>query len=220
MKRLNFFLLLALLLSIAANLNIRDYPALPNREFMPEMVRTVRFNAFSPNPNFPDGKTLQPPVPGTIAQGVQPIHYEATPAGALLAGEELRNPFTAPAPAAPAPAAPAPAAPAPAAPAPAAAALDRGAIVFQTFCTPCHGGSAKGDGAVVLRGYPAPPSLLADKAAHLKDGQIFHILTFGRKNMPSYASQLSQEDRWKVILYVRSIQQSAPPAAPPQAVRP
>jgi mono/diheme cytochrome c family protein len=40
----------------------------------------------------------------------------------------------------------------------------------------------------------------------MKDGQIFHVLNFGQGNMSSYASQISREDRWKVILYVRSLQ--------------
>jgi mono/diheme cytochrome c family protein len=87
--------------------------------------------------------------------------------------------------------------------------MERGAFVFRTFCVPCHGGSGRGDGPVALRGYPAPASLLAEKAIHMTDGQIFHVLTFGQKNMPSYASQLSEDDRWKVILYVRSMQGKA-----------
>jgi mono/diheme cytochrome c family protein len=38
---------------------------------------------------------------------------------------------------------------------------------------------------------------------------MFHILTYGQKNMPSYASQVSEDDRWKAILYVRSLQRVA-----------
>lgn len=44
----------------------------------------------------------------------------------------------------------------------------------------------------------------------MKDGQLFHILTYGQGNMPSYATQLSREDRWRVIVHVRSLQQTAP----------
>jgi mono/diheme cytochrome c family protein len=43
----------------------------------------------------------------------------------------------------------------------------------------------------------------------MKDGQMFHVLTYGQNNMPSYASQLTEQDRWNVITYVRSIQSSA-----------
>ena len=59
-------------------------------------------------------------------------------------------------------------------------------------------------GPVAQRGYPPPPSLLAEHAQKMKDGQLFHILTYGQNNMPSYASQLSRDDRWNVVLYVRT----------------
>ena len=56
----------------------------------------------------------------------------------------------------------------------------------------------------------APPaSLVAGRALTLKDGQMFHILTYGQNNMASYASQIAREDRWRVILYVRSLQTRA-----------
>ena len=72
-------------------------------------------------------------------------------------------------------------------------------------------------GPVTQRGVPPPPSLLAPHAVQIKDGQLFHILTYGQNNMASYASQLSRDDRWNVIVYVRSLQAAAklaPPAPP------
>jgi hypothetical protein len=61
----------------------------------------------------------------------------------------------------------------------------------------------------VPRGIPLPASLLADKAVQERDGELFYIVTFGQRNMPSHAAQLTREDRWKVILYVRSLQKAA-----------
>jgi hypothetical protein len=77
-------------------------------------------------------------------------------------------------------------------------------------------------GPVAMRGFPAPSPLNSAKTLTLKDGRMYHILTYGQKNMPSYASQVSEDDRWKAILYVRSFQRSAqavqavsaPPPAP------
>ena len=180
----NALLLLVFVGTLGLNWFVRSRPSEPNREFIPEMVRTARYNAYSANQNFPDGKTLQRPEPGTIPRGYLPVHVVATPEDARHATGTLENPL----------------------PANDAAALSRGKTVFLNFCVPCHGVAGKGDGLVVQQGYPAPPSLLADNARNIKDGQIFHILSYGQKNMPSYASQLSREDRWKVILYVRSLQ--------------
>jgi mono/diheme cytochrome c family protein len=66
MTRVNILLLAALGIVTAANLVMREDPAKPNREFLPEMVRTAAYDSFAPNPNFADGKTLQTPVPGTV----------------------------------------------------------------------------------------------------------------------------------------------------------
>ncbi len=184
---LNALLALAWLGLLALYWAVPQDPAEPNREFFPDMVRTARYNAFSSNPNFADGKTLQRPVSGTIPRSELPLHYEATPGEAIRAGMELESPLAAIDP----------------------LALRRGETLFKSFCVPCHGPAGRGDGQVVLRGFPAPPPLTADHAVQLKDGQIFHILTYGQNNMASYATQITREDRWKVIRFVRSLQQPA-----------
>lgn len=166
-----------------------------NFEFFPDMAHSVRRAAFSPNEVFADGKTLQAPEPGTIPKGYHPLDYKATPQDAHRAGEELRNPFSVTD----------------------AGTLERGTSVFASFCQPCHGPRGTGDGPVAMRGFPAPPSLLADHAVEMKDGQMFHVLTYGQANMPSYRAQISPEDRWKVILYVRSLQSKRPASAQPSS---
>ncbi len=93
--------------------------------------------------------------------------------------------------------------------APAPVSLQRGRVVFTTFCQPCHGAAGKGDGPVALRGYPPPASLVAARAVNLTDAQMFAILTSGQRNMPPYASQISPEDRWSAIALVRSMQGAA-----------
>ena len=90
---------------------------------------------------------------------------------------------------------------------PDAATLARGEAVFRNFCQVCHGPAGRGDGTVAQRGFPAPPSLLAPKARNYTDGQIFHIVTFGQNNMPSYATQVDSDDRWRAVLFVRALQQ-------------
>jgi len=184
--RLNLVLALLLLISLGGHFFVYDQPAQPNFEWMPEMVRSAAFESFSANPNFADGKTLQLPPEHTIARGSRVARYQATEADAVRAGAELANPVKPED----------------------LQALNHGAARFQVFCVPCHGASGRGDGPVVMRGYPAPPPLHSEKTLALPEGRMFHIITFGQKNMPGYASQISEEDRWKIIAYARSLQRS------------
>jgi len=185
---LNALLLLAVVTSVAASWILSADPAKPNFEFLPQMAHSPRYNAFAPNPNFADGTTLQRPEPGTIPRGYMPLHYAATPQDALRAADELKSPVDPHS----------------------AQARQRGEFVFANFCAVCHGAGGAGNGPVPQRGYPAPPSLLVEHALKMKDGQMFHVLTYGQNNMPSYASQLSREDRWNVIFYVRAMETAAP----------
>lgn len=189
MRRIaNALLLLALVGLLSLNWVLRSDPAKRNFDFLPNMVQSVPYDSFAANPNFADGKTLREPVPGTIIRGQLPLHYAATPADAVRAGRELINPV-----------------------ARNKAALSRGAVVYANYCETCHGPAGKGDGRVAQRGFPAPPSMLAPKAMQMADGQMFHVLTYGQGNMPSYAAQIERADRWAVIAYVRTLQQAGTP---------
>jgi mono/diheme cytochrome c family protein len=86
-----------------------------------------------------------------------------------------------------------------------------GALVYQTYCLPCHGPTGKGDGAVAMRGFPPPPALQATHAVQLTDGQMYDIVTRGQKNMPAYAAQIPPQDRWSAIAYVRALQEVPKP---------
>lgn len=195
--QLNILLAVLLVALLAANwFGARDYRK-PNYLLLPNMVHTPRYNAYSPNQNFKDGKTLQPPPAGTIPRGTQPLSYKATPEDALRAGLELTSPIT---------------------PEDAPAALERGTILFNRFCLPCHGPAGAGDGTVAKRGFPPPAALSADHAKQMKDGQIFHIITYGQGSMPSHASQINPDDRWRIVQRVRQLQ--IPPPAPAPAPTP
>jgi cytochrome c len=99
------------------------------------------------------------------------------------------------------------------------AVLKRGQQVFNSTCYTCHGTSGMGDGTIVVpindgkehARYPRPPSLHSDKVRGWADGQIFHVITMGQNLMPSYASQIKEEDRWAIIHYIRALQRSSKP---------
>jgi mono/diheme cytochrome c family protein len=161
-----------------------------------QMSRSPAYDSFAPNPNFPDGLTRRLPPAGTLARGQMPFHYAATPEDALRAGLFLHNPFTREDD----------------------RRLARGGVVFGNFCQVCHGPFGQGDGSVTLGGFPPPPSLSAQRAIHMPDGQMFHVLTRGQGRMPSVAPQLSADDRWCAILYVRQLQQTQSPYGSPGAI--
>jgi mono/diheme cytochrome c family protein len=190
--RLNTLLLLALLAVGGVHLVLRVDPGQRNWELLPGMMTSPASETFAANPVFADGKTLQTVPAGTVVRGIPPLHYAASPEDAARAGRELRSPFSGAAATGP-------------------AALARGAKIWAEYCQVCHGPAGKGDGPVAQRGFPAPPSLFTEKAYALPDGQIFHLLTWGQNNMPSYAGQLSREDRWKAVLFVRQLQREAKP---------
>jgi mono/diheme cytochrome c family protein len=184
---LNFLLLLLFLGSLGLHLVTDRDLTQRNFEFMPEMVRSPAYDTYAPNPNFENGTTLQAFEPGTIPRGTLPLHYDSSNDDAVRAGEKLWNPFSAAD----------------------TDALARGAFVYKNFCQACHGPGGKGDGPVPQRGIPPPASLLAENAVEMKDGRMFHVLTYGWRNMPAPAAQISRDDRWRVILHVRSLQKQA-----------
>lgn len=169
----------------------RDLTQPNNLFFMPNMVHSIPYDSFASNPVYADGKTLQLPVEGSVARGEVMLDYEATEADALRAGEELVNPWNDPSIDASS----------------LLATKDRGRKIYARFCLPCHGAVGNGDGPVATRGFPPPPSLSAEKSLKMSDGQMFHVLSFGQKNMPSYAAQISAADRWAAILHIRALQE-------------
>lgn len=88
--------------------------------------------------------------------------------------------------------------------------VTRGAQYYAVFCVPCHGANGKGDGPVG-RKLPVPPlDLTADFIQEKEaEGRIFGAITFGSAVMPSYRNDLTVEERWDIVNYIRSGLQSA-----------
>ncbi|MBI3921033.1 MAG: cytochrome c [Armatimonadetes bacterium] len=161
---------------------LRRDPTRPNVILPTNMAISPAYKAQSENVVFANGATMQDPVPGTLSRAAHPFHYAKTPEDCKRAGVKLRNPF-------------------PHSP----EVLKEGQRLSETFCLPCHGATGNGDGPIIPR-FPNPPSFHTAQSKSLKDGEIFHIVTLGRGKMASYASQLSWEERWKVIHYLRELQ--------------
>ena len=155
-------------------------------EYMPDMARDPAYKAFAPNAATRNGLTLQLPVAETIARGYQPFHYGSSEEEATRAGVELQNPYRA-----------------------TVKTLEEGKALYQTYCMVCHGQSGQGDGPISDK-IPHPPSYSSERVLQFQPGRIFHVITRGTKKMPSYATQLSASERWKVVTYVHTSLQGLP----------
>ena len=156
--------------------------AVRNREWPTQMAYSPASRSQTTNPVLPYQMTQQLPVPGTLPRDFQPFHYGTDQAEADRAGRELTNPFTA-----------------------TPDNIARGQYVFNNYCAVCHGASGAGDGPIIPK-YPNPPAYQTEKSKALADGTMFHVIALGRNNMPAHAAQVSADDRWKVILYIRKLQ--------------
>ena len=84
--------------------------------------------------------------------------------------------------------------------------LERGRQRFNIDCSVCHGFAGFGDGMVVQRGFPAPPSYHIDRLRKAPIQHFYDVITNGYGVMYSYAQRVSPEDRWAVAAYIRALQ--------------
>ena len=175
-----------------------DNPKLPGYEYMPYMYRSPSYETNSENPNFKDGMSNRKPVAGTIPVGYIHYPYPNTKEGYEAAGSEWKMPAEYNTP----------------------ANLTEGKRLYESYCIHCHGPEGNSDGPVVALGFPPPPSYSKGKSSRggdmkdLSDGKIYHTIEYGVNLMGSHASQLNEAERWKIIMYVHTLQKlGAPPVA-------
>jgi mono/diheme cytochrome c family protein len=158
-------------------------PAQPNRVLPTQMAASPAYRAQSVNPVLAHQVTSQPPVEGTLARGATAFHYERTDTERVRAGRELKNPLR-----------------------PTSVNLAEGKRLYDTYCAVCHGAGGAGDGPVIPK-YPNPPNFRSRPLMAQQDGELMHSITVGRKKMPAHDGQLTWNERWQVVLYIRSLQQ-------------
>lgn len=177
--------LTGLLLAGFSSCGKRD-PNSPGVEFMPDMYRSPSLEYYQTHSL--DGvdsiPNAQLPVKGTIARGYMPYVYPNTPDGYEAAGLNLKNPLTEKS---------------------REAYEAEGEVIYGKFCVHCHGATGAGDGKVAGK-LPGPPPAYNGTLKNLPEGKIFHTLTYGKGSMGSHASQLTQEERWKLVYYVQKLQ--------------
>jgi mono/diheme cytochrome c family protein len=86
--------------------------------------------------------------------------------------------------------------------------LQRGRDRFEIYCATCHGVLGDGDGYIVRRGFPAPPSYHIKRLRSASDRHYFEVITNGYGLMYSYADRVAPDDRWAIVEYIRALQLS------------
>lgn len=86
--------------------------------------------------------------------------------------------------------------------------IERGQQRFQINCVPCHGETGAGNGIVIARGFPAPPSYHIERLRAAPVGHFFDVMTRGYGVMLSQAERVTPEDRWAIAAYIRALQLS------------
>jgi len=86
--------------------------------------------------------------------------------------------------------------------------LLRGQERFDIFCSPCHGRTGEGQGMIVQRGFKRPNSFHVDRLRAERAGYFFDVIANGFGQMSSYAAQVTPEDRWAIVAWIRTLQAS------------
>jgi mono/diheme cytochrome c family protein len=89
--------------------------------------------------------------------------------------------------------------------------LDTGEKKYKIFCSACHGAFGNGDGMIVRRGYPKPPSYNDDRLRNAPVGHFYDVASNGWGKMSGYSAQVSVNDRWAIVAYIRALQISQNP---------
>ena len=88
----------------------------------------------------------------------------------------------------------------------------RGKRLYDSHCAACHGPKGKGDGPKGKDLDPAPSDLSAARVAARSDAKLLSLITEGRKPMPSFRNELSDQDRSDVVSFVRTLSPAARPS--------
>lgn len=137
---------------------------------------------FNSNPYNQHSMTMRKPVPGTVKRG-EYLPVRIAPDDYETAAELLENPLDS-----------------------TAEVVKDGKALYETFCIHCHGEEGMGDGKVgkVYKGVTAYTSA---SVINKPGGHIYHVITHGKGRMGAHGSQISEEDRWKIVRYVQVLQQ-------------
>jgi mono/diheme cytochrome c family protein len=202
---LGFLLVSLLVFAIAGH---RGQPSSkPPIEIFPDMDHQPRIDPQSPSKFFADGRSMRKPVAGSVPMGyVVPHTYYSTGAsnhtlaktpGAFSAAPDYYNsgkigdsygdgiPLDV-----------------------SAELMRRGRERYTINCAVCHGATGAGNGIVSQYGLAGVANFQQERLRTMPDGQIFNTITNGKNTMGAYGPQVTVDDRWAIITYIRALQRS------------
>jgi mono/diheme cytochrome c family protein len=157
-----------------------------------EMRDNSRVKPLEPSPVFADGRSSRPRIEGTVSHRQQAQLDPAVLTGMGDDGQPIANvpiPIT-------------------------AELLETGRKQYNIYCSMCHGADGYGNGMIVRRGFPQPPSYHIERLRRAPVGHIYDVITNGYGVMYSYNDRIqTPEERWAVAAYVRALQYSQHAAA-------
>jgi mono/diheme cytochrome c family protein len=149
-----------------------------------DMHDQPRYKPLAATDFFGDGRSARPEVEGTVARGHLRID-QARYTGKVNSEDVDYFPFEI-----------------------TRADLERGQQRFNVYCSPCHSRVGDGNGMVVRRGFRQAASYHTDRMIKAPVGHFFDVITNGFGAMPSYASRVEPDDRWRIAAYIRVLQLS------------
>jgi len=149
-----------------------------------DMHNQPRYKPLAATDFFGDGRSARPEVEGTVARGHLRID-QARYTGKVNSEEVDYFPFEI-----------------------TRADLERGQQRFNVYCSPCHSRIGDGNGMIVRRGFRQAASYHTEKMIKAPVGHFFDVITNGFGAMPSYASRVEPDDRWRIAAYIRVLQLS------------
>ena len=171
---------------------------------MHDMYRQPRFDPGESTPLFSNGSADRPPPPGSVpvAAGTLAMTSSGRKGRELPAEWQAAEAATSPPPIT-------------------QQLLARGQERFDIYCMPCHSPVGDGDGRIVQRGFPRPPSYHEQRLRDAPDRHFYDVITNGYGIMHAYADRVPPPDRWAIVAYIRALQlsQNAQVAQLPPAVR-
>ncbi len=147
---------------------------------MVHMLNQPRLDPQRESAFFKDGFGMRLPVAGTVARGYLPYAMKTQEAAVLLNNPLPRTP----------------------------AVMQAGRQAFLTYCSPCHGILGNGQPTLTAPYGAKPANLISQAIQDYPDGKIYHVIVSGKNAMPGYPAELTQDERWAVIDYVRALQRA------------